>query len=482
MGVVRAPLRRAGRRRAAGVLVERRRAAGLRAHRRGRHGRRLRAGLSPWAVRNIRFDESLGQLHGYDFDFCLQVREAGRKVVTADFKVIHHHSLELVSNPETWIEAHMRVAEKWDGRMPGVGVERRRLEAARPARRGRGGRRARAGGLDAAAVRRARRAAAAGVRRVTVEHELAADRAAAPAQRAAKAAARRAATPLRRPGARRISLLRDDGAASRCPRVAQPREPLGERERARVQQPPQHASWRAARCCALAGLDHVEVRRGEVQDAVGLQALEQRVAVPAARAARPARRPRARRAARRRRGRRTRARPPGAGRRARRRSPRPRSARRCAGRPRAPPAKRYGQAAGAHARLAGEQAAALADRLAVLGRDRGPGRSSRRGARAASRRRGRAAAAASSPGALGDQPQLLADRVVVVVAVDDRRVRAAGSRAAPRGSSRGPAPARARSLVELRRARWLRRGIDRPTRARRCRPPSRAAARVRSPA
>ena len=30
--------------------------------------------LSPWAVRNLRFDESLGLLHGYDFDFCLQVR------------------------------------------------------------------------------------------------------------------------------------------------------------------------------------------------------------------------------------------------------------------------------------------------------------------------------------------------------------------------------------------------------------------------
>ena len=79
-------------------------------------------GLSPWTVRNMRFDESLGALHGYDFDFCLQVRDAGHKVVTADFKVIHHHSLELIGNPETWIEAHMRVAEKWDGRMPNVGV------------------------------------------------------------------------------------------------------------------------------------------------------------------------------------------------------------------------------------------------------------------------------------------------------------------------------------------------------------------------
>jgi hypothetical protein len=80
-------------------------------------------GLSPWTVRNIRFDESLGgHVHGYDFDFCLQVRSAGRKVVTEDFKVVHHHSLDLISNPDTWIEAHMRVAEKWDGRMPNVGV------------------------------------------------------------------------------------------------------------------------------------------------------------------------------------------------------------------------------------------------------------------------------------------------------------------------------------------------------------------------
>jgi hypothetical protein len=78
--------------------------------------------LSPWAVRNIRFDESLGQLHGYDFDYCLQVRSAGRKVMTADFRVIHNHSLELIGNAETWVEAHIRVAEKWDGKMPGVGV------------------------------------------------------------------------------------------------------------------------------------------------------------------------------------------------------------------------------------------------------------------------------------------------------------------------------------------------------------------------
>jgi Glycosyltransferase like family len=77
--------------------------------------------LSPWAVRETRFDESLGQFHGYDFDICMQIREAGRKVVTADLRVVHHHSLELCPDPENWIAAHVRLAEKWDGRISGVG-------------------------------------------------------------------------------------------------------------------------------------------------------------------------------------------------------------------------------------------------------------------------------------------------------------------------------------------------------------------------
>jgi hypothetical protein len=77
--------------------------------------------LSPWVVRNVRFDESLGHFHGYDFDFCLQVREAGRKVVTEDFRAVHNHSLDLVSELDAWVEAHMRIGKKWDGRMPGIG-------------------------------------------------------------------------------------------------------------------------------------------------------------------------------------------------------------------------------------------------------------------------------------------------------------------------------------------------------------------------
>ena len=77
--------------------------------------------LSPWAVREVRFDAALGGFHGYDLDFCLQVREAGRKVVTADFRAVHHRPLEMIPDLDEWATAHARVAEKWDGRMGQVG-------------------------------------------------------------------------------------------------------------------------------------------------------------------------------------------------------------------------------------------------------------------------------------------------------------------------------------------------------------------------
>jgi hypothetical protein len=78
--------------------------------------------LSPWVVRNVRFDESLSEFHGYDFDYCLQVRAAGRKVITTDFRAIHHHPLHPFADAEAWIRAHMHVAEKWDGRPDLVGT------------------------------------------------------------------------------------------------------------------------------------------------------------------------------------------------------------------------------------------------------------------------------------------------------------------------------------------------------------------------
>ena len=78
--------------------------------------------ISPEVARTVRFDESLGQLHGYDLDFCLQVRERGKRVMTADFRAIHHHSLDLVSDPEAWVDAHVKIAEKWEGRIAGIGA------------------------------------------------------------------------------------------------------------------------------------------------------------------------------------------------------------------------------------------------------------------------------------------------------------------------------------------------------------------------
>jgi hypothetical protein len=75
--------------------------------------------LSAWAVHHVRFDESVGMLHGYDADVCRQARAAGRRVVAADLRVAHHHSLDLVSQIEIWVGAHMRAAELWDEQGPG---------------------------------------------------------------------------------------------------------------------------------------------------------------------------------------------------------------------------------------------------------------------------------------------------------------------------------------------------------------------------
>lgn len=98
--------------------------------------------LSPWAVRNRRFDESLLLGHGFDVDFSLQVRQAGRRLMVADLHVDHHRSLELISDLEVWIEAHIRMAEKWDGTLKEEPVDEagwkrraRRAEARREAAR-----------------------------------------------------------------------------------------------------------------------------------------------------------------------------------------------------------------------------------------------------------------------------------------------------------------------------------------------------------
>jgi SAM-dependent methyltransferase len=47
--------------------------------------------LSPWAVRNLRFDSAtFAGFHAYDIDFCLQARAAGRTVKVIDVDLFHH--------------------------------------------------------------------------------------------------------------------------------------------------------------------------------------------------------------------------------------------------------------------------------------------------------------------------------------------------------------------------------------------------------
>ncbi len=76
--------------------------------------------FSPWAIQNLRFDEITGgALHGYDFDICHQARDKGKKVMTADLKVIHHHSIELISDLDTWVNAHIAFSKKWEHMLPG---------------------------------------------------------------------------------------------------------------------------------------------------------------------------------------------------------------------------------------------------------------------------------------------------------------------------------------------------------------------------
>jgi hypothetical protein len=68
--------------------------------------------LSPWAVRNLRFDESIHLGTGFDLDLCAQVRAAGRKVVTAAIDAVHHRPVKLLDDHELWTEAHIDYAER----------------------------------------------------------------------------------------------------------------------------------------------------------------------------------------------------------------------------------------------------------------------------------------------------------------------------------------------------------------------------------
>jgi hypothetical protein len=79
--------------------------------------------LSNWAIRKLRFDESLGPgFHGYDADICFQARDAGRKVWVAKIDAAHHRGFTLdprVDGPvrsAEWRRAHMAFRRKWESR------------------------------------------------------------------------------------------------------------------------------------------------------------------------------------------------------------------------------------------------------------------------------------------------------------------------------------------------------------------------------
>ena len=114
--------------------------------------------LSPWAVRSLRFDEELFLGTGFDLDFCLRARDAGKKVVTADLQVIHHRQLEVIGERDAWVEAHIQLAEKWHGRLPGAPRARRTGSSAHGGR-GRARRSPDTGVLDLLAPRSAARSA-----------------------------------------------------------------------------------------------------------------------------------------------------------------------------------------------------------------------------------------------------------------------------------------------------------------------------------
>ena len=139
LGLVHPPLRGARRRRGA------RRSRGpsqplLRAARRGRHDRRLRHGHLAVGGRDLTFDEALGRQHGYDFDFCLQARAAGKKVMTADLRVVHHHSLD-PARRRRGLDRGAHQGRREVGRQAARRRSgKRRLAPAGPPRRGRGGR------------------------------------------------------------------------------------------------------------------------------------------------------------------------------------------------------------------------------------------------------------------------------------------------------------------------------------------------------
>jgi GT2 family glycosyltransferase len=69
--------------------------------------------VSPWAARHARFDERFAPyFHGYDVDYCFQVRSHGRRCLVAPLTVIHY-AIWRPERSRAWIEASIAWQRKW---------------------------------------------------------------------------------------------------------------------------------------------------------------------------------------------------------------------------------------------------------------------------------------------------------------------------------------------------------------------------------
>jgi 2-polyprenyl-3-methyl-5-hydroxy-6-metoxy-1,4-benzoquinol methylase len=90
--------------------------------------------LSPWAVRNLRFDEdAYDGFDAYDADLCAQARAAGKRVVVAELPVIHRHtrvgSARASSDGGSFERNEKVFREKWLGVAADTGATGVREEA-----------------------------------------------------------------------------------------------------------------------------------------------------------------------------------------------------------------------------------------------------------------------------------------------------------------------------------------------------------------
>ncbi len=71
--------------------------------------------MSPWAARELRFDEELSDFHGYDSDICFQALARGRRVVVDDLHVIHY-ARGGIGDRDAWVRANLAFRRKWAAR------------------------------------------------------------------------------------------------------------------------------------------------------------------------------------------------------------------------------------------------------------------------------------------------------------------------------------------------------------------------------